>query len=208
MDEGRAKFGARIITERFKLYSQHFKEYPQFALSQYDFNRVCKVTDGKITNWRSKEDKHTYLKTFSVDNWNEGTCISKEIKRAHCLTNCKACTTLHSNLQATFPLSKKCMTVRRGPLSEIKEDTKHHTARIVVQNGLKMNNHHLKTIGQTIYFTCNEKCKENLGKSLRDVLILVPEAGLERKLPRLRTLSRSCMIMKDLGWSCQDLGKS
>lgn len=57
--EGSAKFGARVLTERYKLYSEHFKEYPQFTLSQYDFNRVSKVIDKKISFWRNKEDRES-----------------------------------------------------------------------------------------------------------------------------------------------------
>jgi len=37
-------------------------------------------------------------------------------------------------------------------------------------------------LGQVIYSTYNEKCKENFGRSLSDILLLVPEAGLEKKL--------------------------
>ena len=90
--EGSAKFGARVLTERHKLYSEHFKEYPQFTISQYDFNRVSKVIDEKISFWRNKDDKGTYLSTFSMANWNEGRTLTKEMKKAHSLTNCKACT--------------------------------------------------------------------------------------------------------------------
>ena len=92
-DEGSLKFGARVLTERHKLYSEHFKGYPQFTLSQYDFNRVSKVIDEKISFWRNKEEKATYLSTFSMANWHEGKTITKEMKTAHSLTNCKACTT-------------------------------------------------------------------------------------------------------------------
>jgi len=127
--EGSAKFGARVLTERHKLYSEHFKEYPQFTLNQYDFNRVSKVIDEKISSWRNKEDKAVYLSTFSMANWDEGKTITKEMKTAHSLTNCKACTLVNSNLQATFPLSKKCMTVKKGPLNEIQRDANKHTAQ-------------------------------------------------------------------------------
>ena len=113
--EGSAKFGARLITERHKLYSEHFKEYPQFTLSQYDLNRVSKVINEKISFWRNKEDKAAYLSTFSMANWDEGKTITKEMKTSHSLTNCKACILVNSNLQATFPLSKKCMTVNACP---------------------------------------------------------------------------------------------
>lgn len=45
-----------------------YKDYPKFIIGQYDFNRVCKILDEKISNWRNKEDKEIYLTTFSVDN--------------------------------------------------------------------------------------------------------------------------------------------
>ena len=180
--EGSAKFGARVLTERYNLSSEHFKEYPQFTLSQYDFNRVSKVIDEKISFWRNKEDKATYLSTFSMANWDEGKTLTDEMKKAHSLTNCKACTILNSNLQATFPLSKKCMTVKKGPLNEIQRDASKHTAQHTVQKGPKITNKQLKVLGQVIYSTYDDKCKENFGKSLSDILVLVPEAGLEKKL--------------------------
>jgi len=51
-----------------------------------------------------------------------------------------------------------------------------------VQKGSKITNKQLKVLGQVIYSTYDEKCKENFGKSLTDILLLVPEAGLEKKL--------------------------
>ena len=142
-----------------------YKDYPKFIIRQYDFNRICKILDEKISNWRNKEDKEIYLTTFSVDNWNKGKTISKEIKKAHSLTNCKACTTLHSNLQETFPIGKKCKTVNKGPLSELHTDASKHTAQNIVPEGLlKTSNKQLKTVGQAIYSTYDEKCKENFGK--------------------------------------------
>ena len=178
--EGSAKFGTRVLTGRHKLYSEHFKEYPQFTLNQYDFNCVSKVIDEKISSRRNK-DKAVYLSTFSMANWDEGKTITKEMKTAHSLTNCKACALVNSNLQATFPLSKKCMTMKKGPLSEIQRDANKHTAQHTVQKGSKTTNKQLKVLGQVIYSTY-EKCKENFGKSLSDILLLVPEAGLEKKL--------------------------
>ena len=180
--EGSAKFGARVLAERHKLYTEHFKEYPQFALGQYDFNRVCKTIDDKVTNWRNKGDKEAYLATFAMANWKEGKNISKEMKKAHSLSNCKACSQLNSHLQATFPLKKMCTTVRRGPLSEIQADAKKHTAQPAPQKPPKVTNKQLKMVGQVIYSTYDEKCKENFGKPLSEILVLVPEAGLERKL--------------------------
>jgi len=39
----------------------------------------------------------------------------------------------------------------------------------------------LKEVGQNIYSAFDERCKENYGKSFADIIILVPEAGLQKK---------------------------
>ena len=92
------------------------------------------------------------------------------MKTAHSLTNCKACTTLNSNLQATLPLSKKCMTVKKGPLNEIQRNAnKRHTAQHRVQKGSKITNKQLKVFD----LTYDDKYKKNFGKSLREILVLV-----------------------------------
>ena len=73
--------------------------------------------------------------------------------------------------------------MNKGPLSELQTDSSKHTGQKIVPEGLlKTSNKQLKTVGQAIYSTYGKKCKENLGKSLSDILILVPETGLERKL--------------------------
>ena len=184
-EESTTKFGQRVLAERHRLYSEHFKDYAQFTLGQYDFNRACKIIDEKIANWRNKGDKETFLTTFSMANWNEDKNISKEMKREHSLSNCKSCFLLNSNLQSTFPLSKMCMTANRGPLNEIQGNVRKLTARPALlksPKGTKLTNKHLKNVGQIIYSMYDEKCKENFGKPLSEILVLVPEAGLEKKL--------------------------
>ena len=76
----------------------------------------------------------------------------------------------------------------KGPLSEIQRDSEKDTtlSETTRTKGFKVNNKQLKMVGQAIYFSYDEKCKENFGKSLSEILILVPEAGLERKLSPVR----------------------
>lgn len=72
--------------------------------------------------------------------------------------------------------------MKKGFLNEIQQDVNKHTAQHTVQKGSKITNKELKVLGQVIYSTYNEKCKENFGRSLSDILLPVPEAGLEKKL--------------------------
>ena len=50
-----------------------------------------------------------------------------------------------------------------------------------VRENLKVTRRKLKSIGEAIYATYNEKCQENFQKSPSDILVLVPEAGLQKK---------------------------
>jgi len=174
--EGTAKYGSRVLSERYKLYCQNFNDYPQLSVDGYQFNRISKIIDEKVGKWRNKGDKEAYLSRFSLTNWSEEKIITKEGKKEHSLSNCKACSSFNSNFQSTFPISKMCMTVNKGPLSELQQNVKKHTQRIK-----KITKKQLREIGQNIYSSYDEKCKENLGHSLSEILVLVPEAGLERK---------------------------
>ena len=73
------------------------------------------------------------------------------------------------------------MTVKKGPLNEIQQDANKYTAQHTVQKGSKITNKQLEVSERVIYSTYGKKCKENFGKSLCDILPLVPEAGLEKK---------------------------
>lgn len=180
-DEGTAKFRARVFDKRYKIFSEHFNEYPHLHISKPDFNRVQKVIDDTIGNWRNKSEKEAYLKEFSINNWDEGKVITKAGKKEHSLTNCKACSLFHSHLQSTFPMKKQCRVPgSKGPLSDLKANAKRQAT--CSHKDPKITNKKLKLVGQAIYDTYNEKCKENFDKSLSDILVLVPEAGLQKKL--------------------------
>lgn len=176
--ESLSKFGVRVLAERCKVYSQHFKEYPRFILDQKEFNRVAKILDSKFGNWRNKGDKESYLARFSPSNWAEGKIITQEGKRSHSLSNCITCQKFNSSYQGTFPISKGCISHKSGPLSELRNEAKKLTSR----HGPKSTNKRLKEVGQAIYSTYDDRCKENFGKSFSEILILVPEAGLQKKL--------------------------
>lgn len=94
------------------------------------------------------------------------------------MSSCKACFLFNSHLQSTFPLSKNCRVAKSGPLCELQVNAK----KQIGQKNQKVTNKKLKTVKEAIYATYNSKCKENFGKSLSDILLLVPEAGLQKKL--------------------------
>ncbi|RMX37045.1 hypothetical protein pdam_00022122, partial [Pocillopora damicornis] len=65
---------------------------------------------------------------------------------------------------------------RKGPLTELNTNVKRQR-----QREPKVTKRKLKSIGEAIYATYNEKCQENFQKSLSDILVLVPEAVLQKK---------------------------
>ena len=163
--------------ERYRIYSELFKEYAQLHITKQDFICVQKIIDGKISNWRSKSGKEEYFTRFSIHNWNEGKVSSTEAKKEHSLSSCKACALFNSQFQSTFPQSKMwCNIATKGPLGELQVNTKRHVGQI----DPKATNKKLRTVGEAIFVTYNEKFK--FGKSLSDILVLVPEADLQKKL--------------------------
>ena len=92
------------------------------------------------------------------------------------MTSCQACLLFNSQLQSTFPISKFCRGARKGPLTELNTNVKRQC-----QREPKVTKRKLKSIGEATYATYNEKCQENFQKSLSDILVLVPEAGLQKK---------------------------
>ena len=174
--EGMAKFGVRVLAERYKLYCEHFSEYPQFSMDQKEFHRVAKVVDKMFRAWRNRADKMAYLARFSPSNWNGGKIITKEGKTKHSLFNCSTCQLFNSSYQGTFPVPKSCRVHTRGPLSQIRNEAKKLTSEKP-----KITNKALKEVGHAIYSAFDERCKENFGKSFSEIMVLVPEAGLEKK---------------------------
>ena len=178
--EGSLKFRARVIDDRYRVYCEHFKEHPLLHISKHDFVRVYKIIDDKFSNWRNKSDKEAYLTQFSTNNWNDGKVLSKEGKKEHSLSSCKACFLFNSQFQSTFPLSKNCRVATKGPLGDLQANAKRKIGQ--EDPHIMITNKKLKSVGKAIFAAYNETCKENFGKSLSDILVLVPEAGLEKRL--------------------------
>lgn len=174
--EGQAKYGARVLRERYKLYSQHFKEFPQLNIpDQKEFNRVIKIIDNKFGTWRSKNDKEAYINKFLPINWIKEKTITKEGKMKHTITDCKACQLIYNKYQSTFPDSKfNRVSKSTGPLKDINNIFKS-------KPNIKLTKRDLKEAGSQIFSEIDEKCKENYGTSITNILVMVPEAGLAKK---------------------------
>ena len=107
----------------------------------------------------------------------QGKKMTSETRRVHSLTNCKACALYHSQYQATYPIKKMSLkAAKRGPLNDMAK----HVNKLLPENS-NAGKKQLKSVGQAIYSTYNEKCKNNFGKTLGEILVLVPEAGLQIK---------------------------
>ena len=78
-----------------------------------------------------------------------------------------------------------CMKAKQSPLSEIQRDVERHTGQPAILTSpkrAKITNKQLKIVGEAIYSTYDERCKDNFGKPVSEILVLVPEAGLQKKL--------------------------
>lgn len=104
--------------------------------------------------------------------------LSNETRKLHTLSNCSACRLYNSHYQATYPLSNINKSGKKGPFSDISSNANKHTQ---LSEGFKATKRQLKTVGQAIYSAYNDKYKENYGKTMSEILVLVPEAGLNMK---------------------------
>jgi hypothetical protein len=66
------------------------------------------------------------------------------------------------------------MSSSAGPLTDFNKLAKPKSPNAMTKKNLK-------EFGQNIYSAFDEKCKENFKKSFSDILVMVPEAGLEKK---------------------------
>lgn len=115
----------------------------------------------------------SYLKSFSPANWRGGTNITKEAKKRHTLTDCKACKLYNFKLQDKFPQSRfNRMFKSSSPLSEL---------NMQKSKSPKMSNKSLRDVGKDIYSVVDERCKENYGKAFSDIGLLVPDAKLQKR---------------------------
>ena len=57
--EGNAKFAARLLEDRFKIFNEHFQEYPGLHMKQEDFIRHYKAIDEKSYNLQRQNRKRS-----------------------------------------------------------------------------------------------------------------------------------------------------
>ena len=81
-----------------------FKDYPQLHLPNTAIMKKFPIILHKFNmKWHPKEQRATYLSTFSTDAWCR---LSESEKREHSVTCCKACPRYHPALSAAFPGAK------------------------------------------------------------------------------------------------------
>jgi len=102
-NEGKAKFGARVLQERHTTFRDIFQENDDFSMDFNDFNKKFSALQEAVSKWspRKKQDKETYLKEFSVESWNS---LSGAKKREHTLFDCKGCHQNFPKAQSLFPV--------------------------------------------------------------------------------------------------------
>lgn len=132
-----------------------------------------KIIDDKISQWRNKADKQAYLAQFSSTKWSKTTQLRQNL---HSLRNCKCCKSFHASLSEKFPESKQNKNKPKGPFTDINiRSAKHVPKKAQPTKG------ELKAVGEMIFSTYDKTCKENLGKSLSEVLLAVPQLNIQEK---------------------------
>lgn len=134
--------------------------------------KKAKIIDNKISQWSGPAKKKKYLEFYSPRKW---ASTSQARKLMHTLRECKCCSVFHPILVDSFPGTQKVKKLMPEPS--------------FIQNKIckltepsKPKREELTEIGQRIYSDLNKECQEKLGKSFSDILTLVPESGLAKKV--------------------------
>lgn len=77
-----------------------------------------------------------------------------------------------------FPEGKENNDKNRpeGPFTEIRNRSENHVPKKV-----QPTKGELKAVGEMIFSTYDQKCKENLGKSFSEMLLAVPQLNMQEK---------------------------
>lgn len=98
-------------------------------------------------------------------------------KKLHTLKNCKICSTFHAPISSLFPESKNYKSKKASPLTNALIKTGN-----TIPIKAKPTNAEILEVGEMIFSELDKTCKENMGTSLRDILIKTPEANLQEKM--------------------------
>lgn len=176
MNEGTAKFGARCLQERFRLFRETFTSRAEsFEVEFLEFNKKFDSLQATISKWspRKKKEKELFLAEFSVENWRS---LSEAKKREHTLFDCKGCHQNYSTVQALFPVKSRRLQKRamENPF--------------VVANGLAIgtaskalvNKTQIKETAKALYDSINPVFQSvSGGMSFAEALSQVPATNLE-----------------------------
>lgn len=139
------------------------------------FLKKYKAVDEKIAKWAPPVKKQQYLTTFSSSSWQR---TAQGRKTLHQLDNCKCCIHMHPVECSLYPRKNGCVVTKREPFTELQNQAK----KLTSTNSVNPSQKEIKTDGTAIYNEFNDVCNNRFGKYFGDVLTMVPEASLQKKL--------------------------
>ena len=127
------------------------------------------------SQWSPPEKKQQYLNAYSVESWQK-TAQGK--KTLHQVEECKCCLLTTPVQSSLFEKSTSCVASKREAFTEVKSREKELSGKKIFKPTQK----EVKNVESVIYKEFDSVCKERLGKSFGEVMSMVPEAGLTKKV--------------------------
>lgn len=193
-NEGTAKFGARCLQERFRIFRDAFSSRTEsFEMNFLEFNKKFPSLQATISKWspRKKKEKELYLTEFSVENWLN---LSEAKKREHTLFDCKGCHQNYPSVQALFPVKSPRLQKRakENPFVVAKDLAKETTANVLVSKT------QIKETAKALYDSINPVFESvSGGISFAEALSKVPATNLEIKKSKTEKKAVRRNIIRD-----------
>ena len=99
-------------------------------------------------------------------------------KKSQHQIECKCCLLTTPAESRLFKNSTGCVASRREAFTDVKSQAKELSGKKIFKPTQKEG----KNVGSVIYKEFDSECKEQLGKSFREVMSMVSEAGLTKKV--------------------------
>ena len=128
-----------------------------------------------FNKWKTSEEKQSYLKHFSAENWNKLPQIQKQ---QHTMRDCRACSVYHFSMQSSFPV--KSVRLKSTNPSNVLKDTANKSLK-----NIKPTITSIKDAAKTCYEAVDNQFKQIYNIPFSDAIVKVKGLNLQKRLTPL-----------------------
>ena len=128
-----------------------------------------------FNKWKTSEEKRSYLKHFSAENWKKLPQIQKQ---QHTMRDCRACSVYHFSMQSSFPV--KSVHLKSTNPSNVLKDTANKSLK-----NIKPTITSIKDAAKISYEAVDNQFKQIYNIPFPDAIVKVKGLNLQKRLTPL-----------------------